>query len=84
MTKEGYEDWPELNISMRSGAYLYATNGKLACIIGSDGTRHWQPHMENSEIDRWTHFGIYDPSEQTEMDRKVQQLIDELAKKYNG
>lgn len=73
-----YEEWPTLNVK-RKGAYLYADNGKVVCVVQPDGSKSWTPGMESESISSWESFGIYDPLQQIRLNNEVNDLINNLS-----
>ena len=74
-----YDEWPTLDIKRTAGAYLYASNGKVVCIVKPDGSREFTPGMETETITSWESFGVYDPMEQQQLNNSVNDIITKLA-----
>lgn len=79
---DSFEEWPTLHVKLHSpGAYLYTSNGEVACIIKADGSKQWIPNMENKEISFWEIHGVFDPTEIINLETKVEDLIKKLSSK---
>jgi hypothetical protein len=75
-----HAEWPTLDVK-RTGAYLYASNGKIVCVVKPDGTREWSPGMEHETISSWESFGVYDPIQQKQLEIQVDNIIQRFVTK---